>query len=230
MFEEQGGSVILRPQTLHNMHKHSLTIPKTARIFSEGQLDTASNILIALHGYGQLADAFVREFECLYAQADWAVVAPEGLSRFYLKGYYGRVGASWMTKEDRETEIADQAIYLDEVAAFIRQQNPAAKLNLLGFSQGAATAWRWVLNGHTEIASFCCWAGQCPEEYNDRLLRQLNTAPFYHVNSTEDEFIPLDAARLQAEHLGTHFPDLQAFEFEGRHQLNPDLLAKLYLA
>lgn len=210
------------------MHKHSLIIPKTARVFSEGQLDKASNILIALHGYGQLADAFVREFEVLYAQPDWGVVAPEGLSRFYLKGYYGRVGATWMTKEDRESEIADQAVYLDEVAAFIRQQNPAAKLHLLGFSQGTATAWRWLLNGNTEIASFCCWAGQCPEEYNERLLEQLGMIPFYLVNSTEDEFIPLDAARMQAAHLRIHFTRLQTFEFEGKHQLNPELLGKLY--
>src|ERR1051325_10016453 len=45
------------------------------------------------------------------------LVAPEGLSRFYLseRATERRVGASWMTREDRLAEIADYLGYLDAV-------------------------------------------------------------------------------------------------------------------
>ena len=48
-------------------------------------------------------------------------MAPEALSRFYADVTPGRhgptstVGATWMTREDRENEIRDYVAYLDEM-------------------------------------------------------------------------------------------------------------------
>jgi dienelactone hydrolase len=84
------------------------------------------------------------------------VVAPEALSRFYVDrgepaaGTPARVGATWMTREDREAEIADYVRYLDRAldAAAGRPGAAAPALGVLGFSQGAATACRWAAHRH----------------------------------------------------------------------------------
>jgi hypothetical protein len=65
---------------------------------------TAKNLLYVLHGYGHLAPYFIRKFNSL---EDSFIVAPEGMYRFYLYGSSGRVGACWMTKEERLDDALD---------------------------------------------------------------------------------------------------------------------------
>ena len=79
------------------------THPKTFRYHILNEGTNAKKVLYVLHGYGQLAEFFVRKFREL--GDEYLIVAPEGMHRFYLQGSSGRVGASWMTKEDREQDI-----------------------------------------------------------------------------------------------------------------------------
>ena len=128
--------------------KNTLLVPKTARYYTLGAAPyITKTVWFVLHGYGQAAEYFIRHFSDLDLGMN-VVIAPEGLSRFYVNGLTGRVGASWMTKEDREDEIKDQCEYLNAVAmdAGIDLQNPKQKIVLLGFSQGTATTVRWLLN------------------------------------------------------------------------------------
>src|SRR5207237_799567 len=66
------------------------------------------------------------------------VVAPEGRPRFYLteSPTERRVGASWMTREDRLHEIDDYVRYLDAVHVDLKLPN--TRITALGFSQGSA--------------------------------------------------------------------------------------------
>jgi hypothetical protein len=57
---------------------------------------------------------FIQKFKEL-ASENTLIVAPEALSRFYLNGFSGRVGATWMTKEARDTEILDYLNYLNKL-------------------------------------------------------------------------------------------------------------------
>ena len=82
--------------------KHNIKVEKTATYYSSGNIKTAKTIWFVLHGYGMLAEYFIKKFDSI-VNNDNCVIAPEGLSKFYTKGFYGRVGASWMTKENRET-------------------------------------------------------------------------------------------------------------------------------
>ncbi|MEZ4763957.1 MAG: hypothetical protein R3C26_12480 [Calditrichia bacterium] len=41
------------------------------------------------------------------------------MSRFYLQSTNGRIGATWMTREDRENEIADYLAYLNNLSEAI---------------------------------------------------------------------------------------------------------------
>ncbi len=136
-----------------------LEVPRQARLAlvgptpgSEGSPSERSveELWIVLHGYRQLARRFLRPFRGL-AGPNRLVVAPEGHSRFYLEGAPGPhrsadpVGASWMTREDREMEIRDYVAYLDRVRG--RFAGPGTRLTVLGFSQGVHTAARWVALG-----------------------------------------------------------------------------------
>lgn len=135
------------------MTVRSIAAVKTARYVVLGPEDgPADEVWMACHGYGQLATYFARHFTSV-ASATRLIVVPEALSRFYLDGpgagaRYTRIGATWMTKEARETDIADVTRYLDDVlvAACARSDvDPiSVPLGVLGFSQGTATASRWL--------------------------------------------------------------------------------------
>src|SRR2546425_1041706 len=89
------------------MQEHHLAVDKTARYYSLGEPGPATRQLwFVCHGYGQLAGRFLRHFEPL-DDGSRVIIAPEGLSRFYLSESPAerRVGASWMTREDRLVEM-----------------------------------------------------------------------------------------------------------------------------
>ena len=94
------------------MEEHHLAATRTARYFTLGGGAGVHHVWFVLHGYGQLASALLRNFEGL-ANPSRLIVAPEGLSRFYVDPIASgpaarrRVGASWMTREDRLIEIED---------------------------------------------------------------------------------------------------------------------------
>jgi predicted esterase len=134
-----------------------------------------------LHGYRQLAARFIRRFRSVAGSAR-RIVAPEALSRFYLEagggrhGRESRVGASWMTREDRRSEIRDYVRYLDRVAHSLpgcRGRPPDGHRTVLGFSQGAHTAARWVALGTFRPHRLVLWGAglpsDLPAEAGDRL-------------------------------------------------------------
>lgn len=145
------------------MDEHHIAVPRSARYHTLGNAPSAGSIWIVLHGYGQLARYFLRKFEGL--EEGRYIVAPEGLSRFYLDEGHTRVGATWMTREDRECEIVDQISYLDRLALHARSHaGGKATLAVLGFSQGVATASRWAVQGHTSIDRLVFWGGTLPPD------------------------------------------------------------------
>ncbi len=149
--------------------EHHIQVHRTARYFTLGNSDAPAEVWFVLHGYGQLAERFLARF----APADDGrrlIVAPEGLSRFYVQGSGlepdSRVGASWMTREDRLREIEDYIGYLDAVHREVvgRPKAGGAKLGVLGFSQGTATAARWAVRGKARPDRLVLWAGLLPPE------------------------------------------------------------------
>jgi predicted esterase len=182
------------------------------------------------HGYGQLAAYFIRHFAIL-TTADEAtvIIAPEGLSHFYLQGNGGRVGASWMTKEDRLVEIDDYVAYLNQLAALtLKKCPPDVTITVLGFSQGAATVSRWLARARFQPTRLILWAGAFPDDIDfavaTHLLEQL---PVVLVCGDQDEFIKesdLDKQRAFLHRLGVE-PSVR--RFIGKHELNAALLREL---
>ncbi|MGV3636366.1 MAG: alpha/beta hydrolase, partial [Flavobacteriales bacterium] len=144
------------------MERRHIHVRRTARYHVLGDPTTAQAIWVVLHGYGQLARYFLNKFEG--NEEGLAIVAPEALNRFYLDEAHNRVGATWMTREDRENEINDQTGYLDALVDAVRGTRNNVPIHVLGFSQGVATACRWSLLGRTSMQRLVLWAGSLPPE------------------------------------------------------------------
>lgn len=179
---------------------HSFSIPRTARWWSAGPPDGAERrgTLVVLHGYGQLPEYFIRKFRPLVA-AGWHVVAPEGAHRFYLHGTEGRVGASWMTKEARLDDIADQKTFLDALLGQLEEGMAAGPRALLGFSQGVATALRWAALGERGAGwwdGLIAHSGVIPPDLCSLDGSLADAPPLDLIVGTDDPYIEDHSARF----------------------------------
>ncbi len=153
------------------MQEHHLEVTRTARYVTLGEgLAAPRQAWFVLHGYAQLARSFIRGFEGL-DDGSRLVVAPEALNRYYVgdpSGAHGpntRVGATWMTREDRLTEIQDYVRYLDRLRDQLFSRYAAApRLTVLGYSQGVHTACRWTALGSTRPARLILWGADPPSD------------------------------------------------------------------
>lgn len=172
------------------MVEHHISVPRTARYHVLGDASSAGDLWIVLHGYGHLARYFLRKFEGL--EEGRLIVAPEGLSRFYLDDGHTKVGATWMTREDRDHEIADQLTYLDRLTEHLCASCRAGiRLNVLGFSQGVATACRWAALGRSTIPRLVLWGGTLPPDIDmSALSTRLSTCRVDLVQGALDTLVP----------------------------------------
>lgn len=202
---------------------------KTARICIEGALhEHTREVWMVIHGYGQLAPYFIRHFQALVSDTV-AVVAPEGLSRFYIDGLTGRVGASWMTKENRQNEIEDYLHYLSQVYAMIKSEigHTNFKLNVLGFSQGTATACRWVAEKQPPNTTLTCWAGFVPPDLKWNEVPPPQDLKMYVLTGTRDEFVTPEAI-AKFEEIVTRLNIRPVRKsFEGGHEIHQESLLAL---
>jgi predicted esterase len=164
------------------------------------------------------------------------IVAPEGLSRFYRDPTPAagealpRVGASWMTREDREHEIADQVTYLDTLHAYLRAQSASdVRLRVLGFSQGVATAGRWLVRGRARPSELILWAGAFPPEVDAATLRDRFAAAtsVVLVTGTRDRLTSWMAAEAQLERFRAAGVRARLVPFDGGHRLDDETLRAL---
>ena len=212
------------------MDEHRLSVPRSARYFTIGaDPRTAREIWFVLHGYGQLAGRFLRHFVSL-GDGQRAVVAPEGLSRFYLESdARDKVGASWMTREDRLTEIDDYVHYLDVVFAEVtRERRPAGGIHVLGFSQGTATASRWLVHGSASAERLILWSGEIPPDLDlARARERWERTTLLFVAGSGDQFITPKVLARDEQRLKDHGIAYRVERFEGGHEVVPEVLQRI---
>lgn len=206
-----------------------LQTQRTGRVAMLGSLDSETKELwLVFHGYRMLATNFVRKFRPLLDE-DTCILAPEGLSRFYVDGFSGRVGASWMTKEDRLAEIEDQIVWLDRIWDLVMEKTDASKckVHLLGFSQGVATMWRWLARRELIPATIAFYAGKIPDEYSQKMDDRLSRSRLFFLYGSRDEFINEQLAAYLKGVMLAHLPDLEILTFDGKHDIYPEPLERL---
>ena len=200
-----------------------LKVEKTARYFVNGDPQLPyDEVVFVLHGYGMKADDFLKSFAIL-ERPGRLIVAPEGLSRFYKKAFSGDVVASWMTKEDRLSEIEDYITYLDKLfSVFVKDSS--VKPTVIGFSQGTATASRWIMNGKSQVENFVIWCGEFARDYGTIPSK---LPKIWHVYALKDEFIALDRFEDQSEFLKSIGFQVVDFSFDGGHTIDEPTLQEV---
>ncbi|HCM75632.1 MAG TPA: alpha/beta hydrolase [Cytophagales bacterium] len=216
------------------MKEQQIQFNLTARYYTLGTLSPQTKqVWFVIHGYGQLAQYFIKKFKILEAHNIY-VIAPEGLSRFYLEdiptrvaGGSNRVGATWMTRENREMDIKNYISYLQTIYDHeLAERN--IPITVLGFSQGAATATRWVLHGKVPFDRFVLWAGIFPPDMNFDAGKEIfKKKKIITVFGDEDPFItPERVAELEL--LSTKLGLApEKITFVGKHEMNDDVLLRV---
>ena len=215
---------------MERFNKHTLAVQRTARFYTIGEANhNTEELWFVLHGYGQLGNYFIRHFEAI-DNGKRLIVAPEALSRFYVGGEFKRVGATWMTKVEREQEIEDYLQYLNGVADHVSSWFPGTPppITVLGFSQGASTASRWVTLGKLPATRLILWAGNIAHDLDMGQYAPILNAmdPVFVVGDNDyyitPERLAQEKAKMEESNLKiTYVP------FEGEHRLYKDVLVSL---
>jgi predicted esterase len=218
------------------IREHHIAIPRTARYYTLGEPGPGvAEVWFALHGYGQLAGRFVRDLAPL-DDGSRVIVAPEALSRFYLDDVGGRpaperrVGASWMTREDRLAEIDDQVRYLDAVHAEVLDgiDRSRVRVCIFGYSQGAPAAARWLARGTVRPARLILWGGEIPPDLDLSVERERFTRlDLTLVAGARDQFITTKVLDREKQRLDAHAIPFHLVTFEGGHEIDEAVLRQV---
>ena len=163
-------------------------------------------------------------------------MAPEALSRFYKDQAPGRhgpgsaVGASWMTREDRESEINDYVRYLDRLADTLLQSGARApRVTVLGFSQGVATAARWTALGRVHADRLVLWGDWLPPDLDLGAARRAWSRT--EVTLVRGDADPVVAHPLERDQEAARIRDaglpVRHLAYRGGHDIHPATLATL---
>lgn len=207
------------------MREHHLTVARTARYYTLGEINEhTKEVWIVLHGYAQLAADFIHLFDGLN-DGHRMIVAPEGLNRFYAKGFGGKPAATWMTSEDRDNEIADYIAYLNTLYETLNLKSFSGKVVLLGFSQGVATASRWLATHPAHFHHFVICSGEIAREMQEPVHPTLQQIPITYLTGNSDPLITPE----KHEAYKTLMNQLQArmITFNGGHIIHKDSLITL---
>jgi predicted esterase len=209
--------------------EHRIHVRRSARFYTLGEPGPAlKECWLVCHGYGQLASRFAQSFEPI-ASPQRCLIFPEGLSRFYLDDEMRhKVGASWMTKEDRDAEMADYVAYLDAVYEQVMRGDAGVRVTALGFSQGAPTVSRWIAFGRHTVARLILWGGDIPPDLDlAAAAGRFAKLEVVMVRGRQDEYITEKVLRAALKRLVDHRIRHRLVEFEGGHEIDTKTLQEI---
>ena len=207
--------------------EYKILTPKTARYFMIGKADQkVKKIWFVFHGYGQLAKEFIENFRILLDEKT-IILAIEAMNKFYLHGFYGKIGASWMTKEDRKSEINDYINLIDSVYNEVMSRFHISEIEVfvLGFSQGTHTAVRWLSNSKIKVQNLILWSGTFPHDCSYKEERDYWAGIKKKiVLGTKDKLINKEKLETELNYLKNQNLNVDLVNFDGGHEIGSDLL------
>ncbi|WPP48898.1 alpha/beta hydrolase [Catalinimonas niigatensis] len=208
-------------------HIQHVNFDYRAPYYTSGKL-TSDKLWFVFHGYGQLAPFFIQKFDFL--EKDVLIVAPQGLSHFYLQGTSGRVGASWMTKENRQLAIQNYISYLDHIYSQLTQGMKLSShhITVLGFSQGVSTLIRWLVYSEMEFDQLIMCAGSFPDDIDLSVSKRVFLdKPCYYLYGDQDPYIKPGSIEQLDKKFHQYGLEVDFRRFEGKHEISRDLLEEL---
>ena len=98
-------------------------------------------------------------------------------------------------------------------------------IHVLGFSQGGATACRWILNSNIKINSLALWGADIPidclSENNRGKWNQFKTTL---IVGKKDEFISEENKKKFAKLLNSYKLNYDIIEYDGTHKIIEEVL------
>jgi len=176
----------------------------------------ACPLLVGFHGYGETAEKHLGELRKIPGANQWVLCAVQALHPFYNRT--GEVIAGWMTRQDRELAIADNVAYVAGVVADLRKTLPASdRLVFLGFSQGAAMAYRAATGSGHRCHGVVVLGGDVPPELEEGDLAAGFPPVLLGRGSSEEWY---DAAKMEhdVELLRGKGVDVRPVVFTGGHE------------
>jgi len=206
------------------MESHHISVTRTARYHTLGTLnDQTQEVWFVIHGWAQLAEQYLNSFSTL-DNGKRFIIAPEALNKFYIKTGRPEVGATWMTREDRENEIKDYVAYLNTLYDSFALKGIKAKIIVLGFSQGVATVSRWIYKNPRKVDTLVFYAGEPANELqNPESAASFDKTKNYFIWGTEDQFVN----ELNIQKFKNMLPNFEFISFEGKHEINAEVLKEI---
>jgi len=209
------------------MKEHHIQVQRSARYFTLGEAGpNLKQVWLVCHGYSQTAKQFIGYFQVL-DDGSRLIVAPEGLSRFYLDHATGTIGASWMTREDRLSEIDDYVRYLDTLYnhLFDELDRSLIRFVVLGFSQGVATVSRWIIGSKVQPDKVILWGGVIPPDVDlEASGGRLGEHDLTIVVGDQDEYADEGSVGAMESRLETSQVPFSIIRFKGGHRLDKEVL------
>jgi predicted esterase len=206
-----------------------MTVPRQRRYAIRGEEGSLREVWFALHGYGQLAHRFLRYLEIL-DDGTRLLVAPEGLHRYYLDHAERKVGSSWMTSEDRLTDIEDYVIWLDRLygRVFETVRREEVRVVALGFSQGVHTLCRWLAFGGAAVDVAVVWGAGLPPDLDlEAHAGRLGRPRWFVVAGDADPVFDPESVATAERRLASAGVESRTLRFAGDHRLDRATLERL---
>ena len=186
---------------------------------AKGASEENTPYLIGFHGYAENAE---RHIACLQRIPLKGALrcAVQALHPFYNRSE--EVVASWMTKQDREQAIRDNLRYIDAaIQHLFDAYGQSKRLFFLGFSQGAAMAYRAAAGSSFPSRAVVSIGGDLPPELASIPLEHL--PPVLVCRGDSDPYYSEEQLRLDVERLRENGADADEFTYAGTHEWTEQL-------
>ena len=183
------------------------------------------NVWLVFHGMSYLSRYFLKYFKGLNAEENY-IIAPQAPSKSYIQPTFKHIGASWLTKENTQTETENIMHYIDAV---LEKENIPSNLNfiILGYSQGVSIAMRYVAKRQLQSDKLVLMSGGIPKELVKDDFKFFN-ANVKHIYGTHDEYLDEERMRYETNRIKEIFEDrVEIIPFDGKHIVNVELINSL---
>jgi predicted esterase len=180
-------------------------------------------MLVGFHGYAEDAEVQLERLRAIPGSHRWLKVSIQALNRFYERRT-NRVVASWMTRQDRESAIADNIAYVTKSIDAVAAEWPTLPhVMFAGFSQGVGMAFRAAASATRPVAGVIAVGGDVPPELTPGGLERVSAALIARGQSddwyTEKQFAQ-DEQRLRQ-----CLVNVRALKLNAGHEWSSDLIA-----
>jgi phospholipase/carboxylesterase len=193
-------------------------------------------LLIGLHGNGGNPEQILATINNTLKNEPLILAAPKGAYPNFaqLRGQH----FSWeiQTRNRELWKIGDPLSIenLNEVVQVIRKKYPISEVYILGFSQGAAYALLSGFKYPEMVAGIISIGGVFPEtdtEFSMLQEKEIANGKKFRVfiaQGNHDPLVPVGTGAKTAEKLKKYGYEVEYQEYEGGHEISPELLKKIY--